>query len=431
MNKGLQRIRTLLDADTFMELDGANEEGLPAGTGKINGHTVCVYAHNPEISAGAMSEGMISRICTLLDTSVRMGVPFIELNESAGARIQNGVGALAGLGEVFRRQIAASGTIPQIAVCFGSCAGGAVYSSSLADFTIMIRNSSYMYLTGPSVVRAATGEDTDHESLGGADIHGRKSGVAHFIADSEEEALKLARDILGYLWEKESTSEASLPETDMKDIVGLIPNNPSRPYDMHDVITVIADRNSILEVHNEWASNIICSFARIGGHAVGIVANQPKVLAGSLDGKASMKAARFIGQCDRFRLPVITLVDVPGFLCGSICEHEGIITQGTALLREYAKATIPKITVTLRKSYGGAHIAMCCKQLGGGVALAWPDATLAVMGKAGAGKVIHDTDGQKKFESAEHALKHGYIDEIVVPEDTRSRIIDILASVDK
>ena len=426
MNKGLERIRTLLDAGTFTETCADSVDGVVTGTGKIDGRTVCVYAHNPELSAGAMSENMALRICSLLDLAVSMKVPFIGLNESAGARIQDGISALAGLGELFRRQIAAAGIIPQIAVCLGSCAGGAVYSSALADLTIMVRKGSYMYLTGPSVVKAATGEDTDHESLGGSEVHGSMSGVAHFVADSEENAMKIVRDILGYF-------NGIFPEAGPagNDIGKLVPENPSKAYDMLDVISCIADQDSILEIHKDWAKNMICTFARIAGRAVGIVANQPKVMAGALDGKASRKAAGFIRICDSFGLPVITLADVPGFLCGIGCEQDGIISHGAALMTEYGRARVPKITVTIRKSYGGAHIAMCSKQLGGGTAIVWPDASLAVMGKGGAGKVLHEAGSARNDGCTAHALEHGYIDEIIKPEETRTRLMDILVSYEK
>ena len=427
MNKGLERIKALLDPGSFNETGcGMPGEGLVTGMGKIDGQTVCVYAHDPELSAGAMSEDMTAKVCALLDLAVSRKVPFIELNESAGARIQDGIGALAGLGEIFRRQVAASGIIPQIAACFGSCAGGAVYSSALADLTIMVRKSSYMYLTGPSVVKAATGEVTDHESLGGADVHGNMSGVAHLVAEDEAQALQMIRDIIGYLCLE---SEAESPERE--DICHIVPQNPSKSYDMHELISCIADKGSTLEIHKGWARNILCILARICGRAVGIVANQPAVLAGALDGKASRKAAGFIRLCNRFGLPLITLADVPGFLCGSVCEHEGIITDGAGLLYEYAKAEVPKITVSLRKSYGGAHIAMCCRQLGGGAALAWPEATLAVMGKGGAGKVLHEAPDNRNDGTAAYAAEHGYIDEIIRPEDTRNKISEILAATDK
>lgn len=428
MNKGLKRILELLDENTFQETAIEDSgQGIITGTGKIHGKKVCVYAHDPEISAGAMSEAMTTKISNLLDHAISTNVPFIALNESAGAKIQDGVSALAGLGEIFKRQISACGTIPQISVCFGSCAGGAVYSSALSDFTIMVRDSSYMYLTGPSVVKTATGEVTDHELLGGSSVHGSRSGVAQFVAENEEEALNTVRNLLEYL--DSSAKRVGDPKFPCEGIMDIVPDEPSRSYNMLDLIECIADSGSILEVHKDWAKNIITTFARIAGHAVGIVANQPRYLAGALDSKASRKAARFIDICNSFRLPIITFVDVPGFLCGSEHEQEGIIEHGAALLKAYGKASVQKISITLRKSYGGAHIAMCCKQLAGSIAFAWPHAELAVMGKTGAGKILHDTDSEPKDSSVSHALKEGYIDEIISPEDTRNRIIQILDSI--
>ena len=427
MNKGLERILALLDEGTFKEvaMEGP-DDGIITGTGKIHGQTVCIYAHNPEISAGAMSEKMAMKVADLLDKAICLKVPFIELNESAGAKIQDGIGALAGLGEIFKRQIAAHGTIPQISVCFGSCAGGTVYSSALTDFTIMVKNKSYMYLTGPSVVKAATGEETDHESLGGSYLHGHISGVAQFVADDEHEAIVTVRRLLGYLYSDHGDTETSVRNhTSASDIV---PSDPSRSYNMLDLISCIVDNGSTLEVHKDWAKNIITTFARIGGHSVGIVANQPNHLAGALDSKASRKASRFIDICNTSNLPVITLVDVPGFLCGSGHEKEGIIEHGSTLLTAYAKATVQKMTITLRKSYGGAYIAMCCKQLAGGISLAWPDAEIAVMGKAGAGKVLRKTDSGEESAGLSQALVYGYIDEVIRPDDTRDRIMEILQS---
>ena len=402
-------------------------QGVITGTGEIHGKRVCVYAHNPEISAGAMSNAMTAKISNLLDMAVSMDVPFIELNESAGAKIQDGIGALAGLGEIFKRQVSACGIIPQISVCFGSCAGGAVYSSALSDFTIMVRNLSYMYLTGPSVVKATTGEDTDHENLGGARVHGRKSGVAQFVVENEEEALCTVRRLLEYLAPTEKC--AGSPRISGDAINDIVPDDPSRSYNMMNLIECIADYGSILEIHKDWARNIITTFARIAGHAVGIVANQPRHLAGALDSKASRKAARFIDICNSFGLPIITLVDVPGFLCGSEHEQEGIIEHGSGLLKAYVKSSVQKITITLRKSYGGAHIAMCCKQLAGGISLAWPHAELAVMGKTGAGKILNELDSADKGSSVSYALKNGHIDEIINPEDTRNRIVQLLDSI--
>jgi acetyl-CoA carboxylase carboxyltransferase component len=386
-----------------------------------------------------------------MDLAVRNGVPFIALNDSGGARIQEGICSLAGYGEIFERNILASGVVPQISGIFGPCAGGAVYSPALTDFTVMVKDTSYMFLTGPSVVKAVTGETVSQEELGGASVHSSKSGVAHFAADSEQDALATMKNLLSFL---PSNNREEAPFVETADPAGryddalneIIPDNPNKAYDMYQVIGSIVDDGKFLEVQRSWAKNMIVGFAHMYGRSVGIVANQPKILAGVLDINASRKAARFVRFCDAFNIPVVTLVDVPGFLCGTQQEYGGIITHGAKLLYAYGEATVPKVTVTLRKSYGGAHITMSCKQLRGDINYAWPSANIAVMGAEGAVEILYSkeiksvedpeekikiTETRKKeyndlFCNPYNAASYGYIDDIIEPRNTRFRIIRAL-----
>lgn len=444
-----ERISLLLDEGSFEEFDmfvqhrctnfGMEKtrfdgDGVVTGMGTVGGRLVYVFAQDFTVNGGSMSETMAQKICKVMDMAVRNGAPFIGINDSGGARIQEGINSLAGFGEVFERNILASGVIPQISGIFGPCAGGAVYSPALTDFTIMVKDTSYMFLTGPSVVKAVTGETVSQEDLGGAGVHASKSGVAHFAAEDEYEAVQTIRALLSYL---PSNNREQAPFVECSDPAGrvddalndIIPDSPNKAYDMYQVIGSIVDEGRFLEVHKSWAKNIIVGFAHMYGRSVGIVANQPKVLAGVLDINASRKAARFVRFCDAFNIPLVTLVDVPGFLCGTQQEYGGIIMHGAKLLYAYGEATVPKVTVTLRKSYGGAHITMSCKQLRGDINYAWPSANIAVMGAEGAVKILKDIEEQEYndlFCNPYNAASYGYIDDIIEPRNTRFRVIRAL-----
>ncbi len=383
-----------------------------------------------------------------MDLAMKMGAPVIGLNDSGGARLQEGINALAGYSEIFQRNILASGVIPQISAILGPCAGGAVYSPALTDFTIMAKGISYMFLTGPSVVKTVTGEDVTQEQLGGASVHSTKSGVTHFAAENGEEALFIIRKLLSYMPQnnmEETPLVACDDPIDRLDdnLNDIIPESAKMSYDMYEVISSIVDNGEFLEVQKDYAKNIIIGFARFNGQSVGIVANQPKVLAGVLDSNASRKAARFVRFCDAFNIPLVTLVDVPGFLPGTGQEYNGVILHGAKLLYAYGEATVPKVTVTLRKSYGGSHIVMSCKQLRGDVNYAWPTSEIAVMGAEGAVGVLYakeaktaenpaefikekEEEYRKLFGNPYQAAKFGYIDDVIEPRNTRFRIIRAL-----
>lgn len=461
-----ERIAMLLDEGSFEEYDmfvrhrcanfgmensKTDGDGVVTGSGTIDGRLVYVYAQDFTVAGGSMSETMAQKICKIQDMAIRNGAPFIAMNDSGGARIQEGVCSLAGFGEVFERNILASGVIPQISGIFGPCAGGAVYSPALTDFTVMVKDTSYMFLTGPGVVRTVTGEVVTQEDLGGAAVHSVKSGVCHFAADDEVEGIRTIRELIGFI---PSNNREQAPFAATDDPAGryddslndIIPDNPNKAYDMYEVIGSIVDDSRFLEIHKSWARNIIVGFAHMNGRSVGIVANQPKILAGVLDINASRKAARFVRFCDAFNIPLVTLVDVPGFLCGTQQEYGGIISHGAKLLYAYGEATVPKITVTLRKSYGGAHITMSCKQLRGDINYAWPSANIAVMGAEGAVEILYSKevnaieDEDKRGEVIEQkkteyndlfcnpytAASYGYIDDIIEPRNTRFRIIRAL-----
>ena len=465
-----ERIDLLLDNGSFEEYDmfvkhrctnfGMAEsrydgDGVVTGAGTIDGRLVYVAAQDFTVTGGSMSETMAAKICKVMDMAVKVGVPFIALNDSGGARIQEGICSLAGYGEIFERNILASGVIPQISGIFGPCAGGAVYSPALTDFTIMIKDTSYMFLTGPGVVKTVTGENVTQEQLGGAAVHTKKSGVAHFATESEQEGIEKIKALLSFM---PSNNRESAPFVETADSAGrvddtlntIIPESPNQAYDMYEVIGSIVDEGKFLEIHKSWAKNIIIGFAHMNGRSVGIVANQPKTLAGVLDINASRKAARFVRFCDAFNIPIVTLVDVPGFLCGTQQEHGGIISNGAKLLYAYGEATVPKVTVTLRKSYGGAHITMSCKQLRGDINYAWPSANIAVMGADGAVDVLYSKElksienpeeraksaTQKKEEYDEkfcnpyNAAEYGYIDDIIEPRNTRFRVIRALEQLE-
>ena len=461
-----ERLELLLDKGSFEEFDmfvqhrctnfGMEKsrydgDGVVTGMGTIDGRLVYVFAQDFTVNGGSMSETMAQKICKVMDMAVRNGAPFIGIHDSGGARIQEGINSLAGFGEIFERNILASGVIPQISGIFGPCAGGAVYSPALTDFTVMIKDTSYMFLTGPSVVKAVTGEVVTQEVLGGASIHATRSGVAHFAAENEEEGLEIIKALLSFLpsnnREQAPFVESSDPAGRVADILNdIIPDNPTKPYDMYEVIGNIVDDGRFLEVHQSWAKNIIVGFAHMNGRSVGIVANQPKILAGVLDINASRKAARFVRFCDAFNIPIVTLVDVPGFLCGTQQEYGGIISHGAKLLYAYGEATVPKVTVTLRKSYGGAHITMSCKQLRGDINYAWPSANIAVMGAEGAVEILYSKEiraiedpveqarvaNERKSEynalfcNPYNAASYGFIDDVIEPRNTRFRIIRAL-----
>lgn len=461
-----ERIAMLLDEGSFEEFDMFVEhrctnfgmekkkylgDGVVTGYGTIEGRLVYIFAQDFTVSGGSLSEMHAQKICKVMDQAMKMGAPLIGINDSGGARIQEGINALAGYAEIFQRNILASGVIPQISGIFGPCAGGAVYSPALTDFIIMTQGTSYMFLTGPKVVKTVTGEDVTQENLGGASVHSSKSGVAQFSVDSEENGLKVIRHLLSFI-PQNNLEEAPIQANDdpidrLEDgLNDIIPDSPNKPYDMYEVIGAIIDKGEFLEVHADYAKNIIVGFARFNGQSVGIVANQPKYLAGVLDINASRKAARFVRFCDAFNIPLVSLVDVPGFLPGTGQEYGGVITHGAKLLYAYGEATVPKITVTLRKSYGGAHIVMSCKQLRGDVNYAWPSAEIAVMGADGAVEVLYskeistETDEEKKravieakkqeyndlFANPYAAARYGYIDDVIEPRNTRFRIIRAL-----
>ncbi|MCR5245895.1 MAG: acyl-CoA carboxylase subunit beta [Bacteroidales bacterium] len=462
-----ERLALLLDEGSFEETDmfvqhrctnfgmeksHPDGDGVVTGRGTIEGRPVYVYAQDFTVSGGSLSKTMSEKICKVMDMAVRNGAPVIGLNDSGGARIQEGIDALAGFGDIFEHNILASGVVPQISGIFGPCAGGAVYSPALTDFTLMVKDTSYMFLTGPAVVKSVTGEDVSSEDLGGATVHATKSGVADFAAENEQEGLATIKRLLSFL---PQNNLETAPEKPTQDPVGrmadylneVIPDNPNKAYDMYGVIRSIVDDGDFFEVHAAFAKNIIVGFAHMGGRSVGIVANQPQVLAGVLDINASRKAARFVRFCDAFNIPLVTLVDVPGFLPGTQQEYGAVIQNGAKLLYAYGEATVPKVTVTLRKAYGGAHIVMSCKQLRSDINYAWPTAQIAVMGADGAVNVLYAKDikadpehaaqiradkkeeYEKLFNNPYQAAQKGYIEDIIEPRNTRFRVIRALESL--
>ena len=406
------------------------------------------------MTAGSLSLALADKICKVMDMAMRNGAPCIGLNDSGGARIQEGVNALAGYANIFQRNVMSSGVIPQISAIFGPCAGGAVYSPALTDFIIMKKQTSNMFLTGPKVVKTVTGEDVTQEQLGGATMHTTKSGVAHFAVDTEEEGIEIIKKLVSYIPQNNMEDAPLATCTDsiarLEDSLNeIIPDNPNQAYDMYEVIKAVVDNGEYLESQAAYAKNIITCFARFNGQSVGIIANQPKFMAGVLDINASRKAARFVRFCDAFNIPIVTLVDVPGFLPGTTQEYGGVITHGAKLLFAYCEATVPKVTVTLRKAYGGAYIVMSSKHIRGDINYAWPSAEIAVMGASGAVEVLHAkalaafTDAEEKakfiaekeqeykdlFSNPYNAARYGYIDDIIEPRNTRFRIIRALQSL--
>ncbi len=455
-----ERLELLLDPRTFVELDAfvtnrdalATEsflgDGVVTGHGEIDGRTVFVFSQDFTVFGGSLSEAYAEKICKVMDLAMKVGAPIIGLNDSGGARIQEGVVSLGGYAEIFLRNVLASGVVPQISVILGPCAGGAVYSPAITDFTVMVEGTSYMFVTGPGVVKTVTHEDVDAEFLGGATTHTTRSGVAHLAAPDEASALDAARALLGHL-PQNNLAEAALGDasdpSDRMDpaLDDVVPDDPRMPYDMHDVLRCIVDHGAFLEIQPGWAQNIIVGFARLAGRSIGIVAQQPEVLAGALDIDASVKAARFVRTCDAFNVPLVTFVDVPGFLPGVAQEHGGIIRHGAKLLYAYAEATVPKLTVITRKAYGGAYDVMSSKHVRGDMNFAWPTAEIAVMGAEGAVNIIHrealaaaaDPDAERarlvaayraEFANPFIAAARGYVDDVIRPSETRPRLIRAL-----
>ncbi|MEE3310929.1 MAG: acyl-CoA carboxylase subunit beta [Candidatus Thermoplasmatota archaeon] len=458
-----ERLEMLLDDGSFQEVDALVEhrctdfgmegniipgDGVVCGHGTIEGRAVHCYAQDFTVYGGSLGEMHGLKICKILDMAMKAGTPVIGLNDSGGARIQEGVASLGSYAEIFFRNVRASGVIPQISVIMGPCAGGAVYSPAITDFIVMVDQTAHMFITGPEVIKTVTNEEVSFEDLGGAMTHGSKSGVTHFTAGSDEEALDLTRDLIGLL---PSNNLSGVPNKSLGDsaerlcesLDSVIPEDPNKPYDVNDVISAILDAGAFLEVQADYAANIVVGFGRLDGTTVGVVANQPKVLAGCLDIDASTKAARFVRFCDAFGIPLMTLVDVPGFLPGANQEWGGIIRHGAKLLYAYSEATVPKMTVILRKAYGGAYDVMCSKHIRADYNVAWPTAELAVMGADGAVQIIHrrrieaagnpDEERQRlvdeyteRFANPYQAAAMGYIDDVIEPSDTRKRLIKAL-----
>ncbi len=464
-----ERIEMFLDEGSFEEFDmfvkhrstnfGIDKEkyfgdGVVTGYGTVDGRLVYIFSQDFTVFGGSLSETFAAKICKVMDMAMKNGAPLIGINDSGGARIQEGVNSLSGYTEIFQRNILASGVIPQISAIFGPCAGGAVYSPALTDFILMSQGTSYMFVTGPKVVKTVTGEEVNQEQLGGASIHAAKSGVAHFVVETEEDGLGLIRKLLSYIPSNNLEDAPLMACNDAIDrledsLNELIPDNPNKPYDVLEVIEAVVDNGEFLESQKQFAPNIVTGFARFNGQSVGIIANQPKFMAGVLDINASRKAARFVRFCDAFNIPIVTFVDVPGFLPGTAQEYGGIIIHGAKLLFAYGEATVPKVTVILRKAYGGAYCVMSSKHLRGDVNYSWPTGEIAVMGPKGAIEVLDAKeiaaieDEQKKaefiaekeenyrnkFANPYVAAQYGYIDDIIEPRNTRFRIIRALQSL--
>ncbi|KCV71793.1 propionyl-CoA carboxylase beta chain, mitochondrial [Fonticula alba] len=457
-----ERINLLLDPGSFRETDMLVEhqcssfgmeknkipgDGVVTGSGTVNGRPIFVFSQDFTVFGGALSKAYAGKICKIMDKAMSVGAPVIGLNDSGGARIQEGVDSLAGYADIFQRNVMASGVIPQISLIMGPCAGGAVYSPAITDFTFMVRDSSYMFVTGPNVVKTVTNEDVTQEELGGAKTHTSKSGVAALSFDNDVEALARLRDFIDFLplsnTEKPPQRATLDPvNRDLSSLNHIVPSDPTKAYDMKDIITKIADDNTFFEVMPDYAKNIVIGFARMDGKTVAVVGNQPMVASGCLDINASVKAARWVRFCDAFNIPIITLVDVPGFLPGVNQELNGIIRHGAKLLYAYAEATVPKITVITRKAYGGAYDVMGSKHLRGDANYAWPTAEVAVMGAKGAVEIIFrnrspeelaslEADYVEKFANPFEAARKGYIDDVIQPAETRARIIEDLAVLER
>lgn len=464
----MERIERLLDEGSFQQIDGLARhrshnfgmeksrpygDGVITGYGTIDGRQVCVFAQDFTVFGGSLGEVFGEKICKVMDLALKTGVPMIGINDSGGARIQEGVVSLGLYGEIFKRNAHASGVIPQISLILGPCAGGAVYSPALTDFIVMVDQTSHMFITGPEVIKTVTGEEVAFEDLGGARTHNTKSGVAHYMASDEDDALEYVKNLLSFLPSNNMDEvpyldvEANLEISDEDLLLDtIIPDSPNQPYDMHKVIETIVDDGEFLETQALFAPNIICGYGRVEGRPVGVVASQPMQFAGTLDIDASEKAARFVRTCDSFNVPVITLVDVPGFLPGTDQEWQGIIRRGAKLLYAYAEATVPLVTIITRKAYGGAYDVMGSKHLGADINLAWPSAQIAVMGAQGAVNVLYrkeladanDPDAERarllqeyddKFANPYIAAERGYIDRVIVPSETRVMVIRALRSL--
>jgi len=458
-----ERIDLLLDKGSFREMDtfvqhrthdfGLDKQkfmsdSVVTGWGTVEGRLVYVFSQDFTVFGGSLGEVHAEKICKIMDMAMKNGAPVVGLNDSGGARIQEGVVSLAGYADIFLRNTLASGVIPQISAIMGPCAGGAVYSPALTDFIFMTRNTSYMFVTGPDVVKTVTHEEVTQEELGGASVHSEKSGVCHIAADSEADTLYLIRKLLGFLPQNNMEDPPFVPGGDdalrMDEALDtIIPDDPNKPYDIKEVIRMIVDNGQFFEIHENYAQNIVVGFSRLGGHSIGIIANQPAVLAGVLDIDASEKAARFVRFCDAFNIPILTLEDVPGFLPGTNQEHHGIIRSGAKLLYAYCEATVPKLTVITRKAYGGAYDVMSSKHIRGDFNIAWPSAEIAVMGPDGAVNIIFRKELEKakdpvarkaelvaeyreKFASPYVAAERGYIDDVIEPKETRPRLINAL-----
>ena len=457
-----ERIKALVDDGSFEEFDmfrlhvnkdfGSSEsyygDGVVTGSAKVDGRPVYLYAQDFTINGGSLSRTHAEKICKVMDMAKKAGVPVIGLNDSGGARVQDGIDSLAGYGEIFQRNVMCSGVVPQITAILGPCAGGAVYSPAIQDFVVMTKSNSYMFVTGPKVVKQVIYEDVSSAQLGGAEVHGAKSGVAHFISEDDKAALFTIRRILSYIPSNNKkkapfSQPADRKERISKKIAQIVPEDNHKPYDVRDVVKEVVDSGVFFEISETYAPNIVIGFARMNGDSVGIVANQPLVKAGVLDIDASVKAARFIRFCDAFNIPIITLVDVPGFMPGTQQEHGGIIRHGAKMLWAYSEATVPKLTVILRKAYGGAYIIMNSRHLRGDVVYAWPTAEIAVMGAQGAAEIIFRKDAGKAadpdafirekvkeyeshFSNPYRAAERGYVDHVIAPEDTRPKLIKAL-----
>jgi propionyl-CoA carboxylase beta chain len=461
-----ERLDLLLDEGSFREFDrfvthtetefGLADQkvlgdGVVTGQGRIHGRPVLVFSQDFTVFGGSLSEAHAGKICKIMDMAMKAGVPVIGINDSGGARIQEGVKSLGGYAELFWRNTQASGVVPQISVVLGPCAGGAVYSPAITDFIYMVNGISYMFVTGPDVVKTVTHEEVDFERLGGAEIHGSTSGVAHFVKENEPACLEHVRELFRYIPSNNMEEPPMGPGDDPPDrmdeeLLKIVPDSPNKPYDVHQVISRVVDEGSFYEVHAEYAKNIVVGFAHLGGHSVGVIANQPAVLAGVLHIDSSMKGARFIRFCDAFNIPIVTFEDVPGFLPGVAQEHGGIIKHGAKLLYAYCEATVPKLTVILRKAYGGAYDVMNSKHIRGDFNLAWPTAEIAVMGPKGAVEILYRrriaesedpkavTDkliGQyeEQFANPYIAASRGYLDDVIDPRETRPRLIESLRMV--
>jgi propionyl-CoA carboxylase beta chain len=455
-----ERIDLLIDKGTFQEIGAFVQhrstnfgldkqkflgDGVVTGFGNVNGRLTYVFSQDFTVLGGSLSEAHAEKICKLMDMAMKTGSPVIGLNDSGGARIQEGVVSLGGYADIFLRNTLASGVVPQLSAVLGPCAGGAVYSPAITDFIFMVRNTSYMFVTGPNVVKTVTHEEVSSEDLGGADVHNAKSGVAHFACDNEVECIEYIKRALSYMPQNCEDAPEDIETVDAVSDAGkkldeIIPDHPNKPYEMKDVIKLITDGGDFFEVHEQFAQNIICGFARLGGQSIGIVANEPSVFAGVLDIDASRKAARFVRFCDCFNIPLLVFEDVPGFLPGTEQEWRGIITHGAKLLYAFAEATVPKLTVITRKAYGGAYDVMNSKHIRGDMNFAWPSAEIAVMGAGGAVEIIFKKDIEsspdpakalaekteefkEKFTNPYTAAERGYVDEVIYPHETRERLI--------